>query len=412
MDENSQKILIDKDLRPAYYDDFHCLAESCRVSCCKGWHITFNKKDYLSLKRQNGSPALNKQISGALRRVRNANKPELAYAEFVMGYDTCPLQQENGLCLLQIEKGPQALPTVCQIFPRFQAYSVSGYLERTLTPACEGVLSLLWDLPDGVAFRSDPITDKLEIKLFAYHDKEQWNSHFQQLRSWCIDMLQNRKYPLPERIMRMGIALQKLPDYGENISDWLNTVCSAVWTQEGMYMDDTKRDQLLPLFLSNNIRLLLTSNDDMDLRFIQLQKELAEAFQITLKTGDINGLVISSTPWRIAKKRFEENFSSHDYFMENVMTGLFFHLHMPEPTFNDKMWKSFVCFCNLYSFYRFMAVMSCRDGGPADRDGLFEAIVLASRILLHNNARRTSLQDEFFRNQSTSLAHMAVLLSN
>ena len=59
-----------------------------------------------------------------------------------------------------------------------------------------------------------------------------------------------------------------------------------------------------------------------------------------------------------------------------------------------------------------MAVMSCRDGSPADRDGLFEAIVLTSRILLHNNARRTSLQDEFFRNQSTSLAHMAVLLSN
>ena len=26
-------------VRPDFYDDFHCLASSCRHSCCVGWEI-------------------------------------------------------------------------------------------------------------------------------------------------------------------------------------------------------------------------------------------------------------------------------------------------------------------------------------------------------------------------------------
>ena len=50
--DNTISIKIKNDLRPAYYNDFHCLAAGCRLSCCKGWRIAFDKKDYLSLKRQ------------------------------------------------------------------------------------------------------------------------------------------------------------------------------------------------------------------------------------------------------------------------------------------------------------------------------------------------------------------------
>ena len=56
------QIQAERDLRPTCFDDFHCLAEGCRLSCCKGWSITFNKKDYLSLKRQSGSSELNARL--------------------------------------------------------------------------------------------------------------------------------------------------------------------------------------------------------------------------------------------------------------------------------------------------------------------------------------------------------------
>ena len=70
MAQPTQSVTVDKDLRPAYYDDFHCLAESCKISCCKGWSITFSKKDYLALKRQEGSPELNTCLAEGVRRIR------------------------------------------------------------------------------------------------------------------------------------------------------------------------------------------------------------------------------------------------------------------------------------------------------------------------------------------------------
>ena len=138
-------ILIQEGLRPVYYDKFHCLAEGCRLSCCKGWSITFNKKDYLALRRQSGSPELMERLTG-LRRVRDPNAAENRYGEFTMEGGTCALLREDCLCALQAERGPDALPEVCRNFPRTWAYQPSGYLERSLTPACEGVLALLWDL--------------------------------------------------------------------------------------------------------------------------------------------------------------------------------------------------------------------------------------------------------------------------
>lgn len=74
------------------------------------------------------------------------------------------------------------------------------------------------------------------------------------------------------------------------------------------------------------------------------------------------------------------------------------------------LWKSYVNFCNLYSFYCFMAVMSCREGTEGSKSDLFRNIVHASRGIIHNRQRQAALRDEYFRNDSATLAHMAVLL--
>lgn len=93
------------------------------------------------------------------------------------------------------------------------------------------------------------------------------------------------------------------------------------------------------------------------------------------------------------------------------MVALFFHLCLPDLASSERVWKSYVNFCNLYSFYRFMAVMSCREGASGDRDELFRLLVFSSRNLIHNNVQQTTLRDEFFKNDSATLAHMAILVN-
>ena len=148
--QNKEGIKVLNDLRPAYYDDFRCLAGGCQNTCCKGWSITFSKKDYLALKRQEGSPELNACLAEGVRRIRRKSGDDtFYYGEFDMSGGVCSLLQEGGLCGLQVEKGHEALPFVCQSYPRRERYMLSGYLERSLSPSCEGVLALLWDLPEG-----------------------------------------------------------------------------------------------------------------------------------------------------------------------------------------------------------------------------------------------------------------------
>lgn len=64
-----------------------------------------------------------------------------------------------------------------------------------------------------------------------------------------------------------------------------------------------------------------------------------------------------------------------------------------------------------YDDFRFMAVMSCREGSSGDRDELFRLLVFASRSLLHDHLRQTKLRDDLFQHDSATLAHMAILLS-
>ena len=407
----ADQLPIHYDLRPAYYDRFQCLAGACRFSCCKGWNITFNKKDYLALKRQEGSDELTANLTRNVRRIRQGPNAERFYGEFDMSGGTCPLLREDGLCSLQLEKGHGALPEVCRVFPRTQAYSDSGYLERRLTPACEAVLELLWDLPDGVDFVADPLP-KSKIRTLVMGTSGPLRLHFQELRSACIDLLQDRRRPLAQRILLMGLALKELADGEEDVDGWLartRTLADDPETDRRLQLPDQQKT--LSMFLTNNIRVMLASQSP-NRELSAVLKEVLDGLGavLTFEGGQAVNFSLPNGPYLAARARFEENFQDRAYFMENLMVTLFFNLQVPDPVDREKLWKSYVDFCNLYSFCRFMAVASCREGAAGDKAELFRMIVCASRGLMHNTPQKTKLRDEFFQNHSATLAHMAILL--
>lgn len=410
--ESYQQFLVEFDLRPAYYDDFHCLAGDCHANCCKGWHIPFDRRDYMKLKRQKGSPELNARMEHGLRRLRSDALNEHRYGEFRMNEDgRCPFQSESGLCLLQMEKGAEILPEVCQAFPRVQEPSASGYLERALSPACEAVLALLWDLPEGVDFLSDPLEKPMTGKISSALQGSLVPA-FQDIRSQCIDFLQDRRLPLPQRIMLMGLALKNLTDGERDVARWLERAerLSEQAARDGIPLASDNQ-QALPLYLSNCIRILhkLISAPD-DLR--NVRGELLNTLDFEVESAGASRGTISIEPYLEARARYEENFRDREYFMENLMVSLFFQMKLPATDTMERLWRSYTAFCNLYGFYRFLAVMSCRKGAAGDRDELFRMIVFGSRGMIHNMQFNESLLDSLYQNDSATLAHMAILLSN
>ncbi len=217
MDTGPNEVRITEDLRPAYYDDFHCLMGDCRINCCGFWRIPFSRKDYLKIKKQKGSPELNRRLERCTRRIHEDGK---LYAEFMLEQGVCPLLDEDGLCRLQREKGGDVLPQVCKQFPRAETMSISGYLERSLSPACEGMLALLWEHPEGVDFLASPLPREGRADKAAF-EQNALTANFQEIRSLCIDFLQDRRRPLPQRILLMGLALQSLTEKEADVPHFL-----------------------------------------------------------------------------------------------------------------------------------------------------------------------------------------------
>lgn len=405
MTDQTRRILIDKDLRPAYYDDFHCLAEGCELSCCKGWKIMFSKKDYLSLKRQRGSDALNTRMDGGLRRVKGKMQNESSYGEFDMDSGVCPLLQEDGLCLLQIEKGHGALPRVCRSYPRNRLLT-AGYLERSLSPSCEGVLKLLWDHPEGIEFRSDPLAKDQQIWM-TLPDDNPLPMFFPVVREWCIDLLQDRRFTLPQRIFLMGMGLKWLAEGETDINRWIERAAVLPESVDAASILP-HGDKELAMYLSeciHTITHIYTSNPF----FVQIKMNVLASTNAKVNLNEKN-FSIPLTPYCEARERFESTWGKYEYFMENLLVSAFFYLTLPILTSKEVLWKSYVNFCNLYALYRFLAVMSCREGAPGDRAELFRLVVFASRSLLHNRGMQAELRDELFKTGSATLAHMAILL--
>ena len=405
MSKNFRSVLCQKDLRPGYYDGFQCLMGGCRLNCCKGgWHINFGKKDYLTIKKQKGSPELNAGLDHCLQRIREDVDEQYRYGEFILQNGNCPLLRD-GKCGLQLEKGEKVLPFVCRTFPRIETPMPSGYLERTLTPACEGVLELLWNLPDGVDFVSDPLPRE-EWKTYTYEESASplWGS-FEEIRELCVDILQDRRRPLPERLLLLGMALKPLADGDPDVPAWLDRARALL---ESGDTGDTIRDDMLPMFLVHNVNTVLKV-DSTDPFFLNTQKKIRAA--LGLPEQNVNRGSIQPLPYLSARSRFSKEFGQKDYFFENLIVTVFFHMRMPDLISPEALWKSYVNLCSLYAAYRFLAVMSCREGVEDCKRELFDLLVLASRALIHNRNRQNTFRDDLFRHDSATLAHMVILLA-
>ena len=230
---------------------------------------------------------------------------------------------------------------------------------------------------------------------------------FSVIREWCVDVLQNRNIPLPQRIWLMGLGLRDLPGIEGDIQRWMEKAAAlqnSVDTQNVLPKDH----QRLIMYLTTCIRTLaMIQSNNPAFQFVR--QELLEGLHMR-PDADTGVTTISVEPYQKARARYEERFADRAYFMENLMVALFFHLRMPYTRSKKDLWQGYVNFCNLYAFYRFLSVMSCREDAAGDKDELFRLMVYASRSLIHNKNRQDQLRDELFKNDSATLAHMAVLL--
>lgn len=395
-------IQITTQLYPAYYPEFQCIADRCHDNCCRGWRIYFSKKDYLKIKRAKKTQELEVLTKKAMRRLADGMRTEQAYGEFVVQNAPCPYQNEQGLCQLQLVCGENTLPEVCRQFPRTESYTPMA-LEKSMSTGCEAVVELLWNRPEGLEFVIAPLEKQRQHTVWSNGRGED----FPVFRSAMVDIMQARQFSLSRRMLILGLAFDQAIKNWDilDINQWQNQV-KLLCTDSSLTQPLETLQGNRQAFLAQNMRTArrIAAEDGGYLRYI-LNKYRNLHFEKS------NGGIFDQFDEQFyipAKTKFDEAFGDIEYFFENLLVNIAFFTQMPLCATPEVLWQSYVMLCNTYSFFRFLSIFCC--GMEPTREKLIQSVVAGSRDLLHNSERGVELRDNFFKNDSATLAHMAVLV--
>lgn len=178
---------------PHYYKKFHCTASECEDTCCAGWEIMIDKKSLEKYKKAEG-PFGN--------RLHNSiNWREGSFSQY---HHRCALLNEDNLCDLYTEMGPDSLCRTCRTYPR-HIEEFDGVREYSLCMSCMEVAKIVLGTTETVRFLSKE--DEREENEDAYEDFDFFlYTKLTDARERLLEILQDRTLSTHVR-MELGLAL-------------------------------------------------------------------------------------------------------------------------------------------------------------------------------------------------------------
>ena len=151
--------------KPAYFDEFKCIASDCPDSCCKEWGVQVD----------DASAAYYRALSGPLGdRLREVLCEEDGETVMAIVDGRCPMWRSDGLCRIQAELGEQALCKTCREFPRL-THDYGDFVEMGLELSCPEAARIILNAPvdRGIATPvCARVRDDMEKGGPAYNDGE------------------------------------------------------------------------------------------------------------------------------------------------------------------------------------------------------------------------------------------------
>ncbi|WP_206457970.1 flagellin lysine-N-methylase [Anaerovorax sp. IOR16] len=405
-------------IKPDYYDKYFCIGSNCKNTCCKDWNIHLTKKEYSELKKRKLSLELGKIREVALSRERKSTSL-LQYGKIKLYKDKkCPFHSKEGLCLLQLECGPEALSEVCRNFPRYHAMT-GDVVEQHLSLACEEVVKFLLDKKDGIAYVSEEnveITEKLfhqDLRKEKAKKRPIYNYAFD-IKMLAVATLQCRSLSLDDRILVLGIFLKHIDDLEQQKRE------AEIPTYVDHMLETLDSDEIKALWknIKGNSNLQSISSASLLFDFFFHRKDQNTLEKIYRKLGITAESVLEGQAiqyncdleyYNRAKRHFDQFLNGRKYILENIMVTWFFTTGQPFLFQDQSIWDNYVGFAALYLLLK-SVLKGLIDTDSTDED-FVQAVVNCSRNMVHNN-RFIQRQIDRFKEKGTDLAQLAILIKD
>lgn len=407
--------------KPEYYDNFSCKSSSCRQTCCAGWAITLSKEEYRKIQNSIRDEEMF-DTRTYFEKMPPSQRNSNSYMKIILDQDkNCLFLNQQKLCSLQCHFGEGILPNTCSWFPRklFENY---GLICATISPACEKVLEMLpTDRSLTFSVREDYIGNtfpkSIPIQQAYPKDIYPYATYFQDIYSMCILILQAQETSLEDRMILLGIGLEKIIQVGVSGQWDAIPVCVENYLSCLSELEDIST--LLPSFspnlsaVFNNFLMADNEPEGITSSYQKVMEHVKNVLHISYET-DNTTLKVSAASFADYEKR-KENFvrvmADRPYFMENLLLSIFTYRNLPfSEDLMGGIWENYIYLCWIYSSLKFVLTVCSKDISSHD-----ELIALCTPLLrrwAHSSELTKNLIKEFKKNSSNTLAHMAVLLKS
>ena len=169
---------------PKYYEEFSCIADKCRHSCCIGWEIDVDAETlgkYSEIKSEYANNIRDSIVGGDVPHFRLCSDGRCAHLD------------EKGLCRIISNVGEDALCDICREHPRFY-HTTSAGREVGLGLCCEEACRII--------LSSDEYRDFIEIGEVE-GDEEIFEFDAAARRARIYYYLSDRTQPYAERLRKV-----------------------------------------------------------------------------------------------------------------------------------------------------------------------------------------------------------------
>ena len=119
-----------------FFDSFVCSGSACKNTCCSGWDIALDKETYDFYQASHG--AFSKYVK------KNIGQTDGNCYIKMTEERVCPFLNEEGLCKIYQEYGPEHMGNTCRLFPRACLNIEGRTIFSMLNHSCEEVLKRIF----------------------------------------------------------------------------------------------------------------------------------------------------------------------------------------------------------------------------------------------------------------------------
>jgi len=396
-----------KILKPFYYDDFNCIADKCKDSCCIGWTVHIDKKSYNKYKKVKGDFGrfLNKNI------IRNRKKlSDLSYGKMKLDNNRCPLLSEGNLCDLYINLGGDDLCNTCKIYPRI-IKKYGEICEKNLTLSCPEVARIISSFNKSFSFNLD--YEILTNSEKEYINEEKYSNKLYNLlweaRSLSIEVAQFKEIEIWKRLLFIKLVEEKIQnvintsayDQADNLINSLRE--SITDSQIIKLLDNIKRvDKVKLLFISTFIKARSNVGISNNTFF-----GLLVDFNI-LVTGKSENETLQLLESK--EKEFNEYFKEKEYILENYIVYNLYNNYM-KALYSKDLNKEIVRLILSYSVIKTLLIARwSKNDKLLKEEDIIDVLYSFSRILEHSESFINIIYSKIKEAGYDTLAYLTILI--